>query len=219
MPRRFGPMALEAQWAIGLPVPQDFVLPPQWVKNVILDFYGISRVKPEQPMQLTSELISSLIGMSTGIADASMLYFEQEKKRANSKAASDILIREFALRVDAPLKEQVEKMDAAVSSLPPNSYKSTVKDLAAYTAARSEAIAAVACEDEGTISHELKYWLWVFWPQATTASSVPKLYQWIASLALVKCSDKLVEKICREIGFRVNRKNPKTRIPTKRKKQ
>ncbi len=219
MPKRFGPMALEVQWAIGLPVPQDFVPPPEWVKNVILDFCGISKVKPEQRTQLRSEYISSLIGTSTGIADASMLYFEQEKNSASSQAESDILIRKFASRVDAPLKELVEKLETAVSSLPPNSYKSTVKDLAVYTTARSEAIAAVACEDEGTISQKLKYWLWVFWPQTATASSVPKLYQWITGLGLIMCSDKLVEKICREIGFRATRMKPKKRIPTKRKKQ
>jgi hypothetical protein len=219
MPKRFGSMAIEAQWALGFPVPENFVTPPDWVKNVILDFNGIPRVKPDKPTQLTSEVISSLVGMSTGLAEAGTLFFAQEMARASSQSQSDTLIRELISRVDGPLKEQVGKLEAAISSLPPTSHKATVKDLAAYSSARSEAIASVASDEDATITKELTYWFWVLWPQVSTATSIPKVHQWITGTGLIHCSDKLVEKVCRELGFRATRKKRKKRIPTTRKKQ
>jgi hypothetical protein len=223
MSTRLKAMGPELLWALGAPQDDDFVTPPDWIKNLLLMEWQKATDGPEKSAPNTSHTIATLIGLGTGMADAARVFLAEEKEKIEANPLELTQGREFLERLSGPINSQIDNMAGLVTKFPNRAYKSKVADLAALSAAHSLGTAAVAdaaSEDsDSTITDELKFLFWIFWREIATATSVQKVHHWISSMGFIQCSPKLVEKLCREIGFRGSSRGRKKRIPTKRKKQ
>ena len=211
-PVRAVEMGEEAQWALGLPVRSDFNPPPDWVRNLIRQKHGVT----DEITKVTEEevliAVAQISGVGSAMAQGARLLFTETETDSEAE-------REFKIAVGNAMQPAIEGMETAFAKLPPNIYKGNTERFAAFAGGQAYIAKEMAAEarDEGsidTVTDELRSFLWLFWPEAKTATSVHALFEWLMVMKVIHCSEKLLEKVCRDIGYHASKRRRKKRIPT-----
>lgn len=211
-------MGEEAKWALGAPPEPNFVVPPPWVRRVVLLSFGIDPdaardTKPTAPLK-----ISKMLGSMVGLAEGAGIVFQPNAAASTEQPASLDEVK-LIQSLMAATKPHLEVMAGKVGIVRQEFGQKTAEQYAAFTAGQSEAAQVIAAEEKepgstSDMTHDLLGFLWMYWPEIPAAGSVQKLHQWITDLGYLHCSEELVEKVCRRAQLRLSKRGRKPGIPT-----
>jgi hypothetical protein len=188
----------EVLWAVGMETPPGFVAPPEWVKG------ALKRVFKETT--LISQQLEALRGPSPANAGrivGLMQGMGAELNTSAPEAGDDSIFRQMHAAHSAWFQEKTADFNRLVESTPKPTKQLTPVQIAEFCRGTSEGAEFVVdqASAETTTMTTLAYWMWLLWPEATTAKTRPALHAWFEQMDFPKCSFKTVEKLCREIGF------------------
>ena len=216
-PERIAELGNEAQWALGLTISPTFHPPPEWVRKLIREIYGANGAKRKLTEAEALVVVARVAGASSALAHGARLLFAESKSGdEDGGSASE---KQFKSSVRAAIQPAIENVESALTKLSPDIYKGNPDTFAAYTDAQAKVANEMAAESRDelpvdSLTEEVQHFLWTFWPEANTANSVHALYEWMMSMRIIHCSEKLLEKICGQIGFRASKRGRRKRIPT-----
>ncbi len=217
LPLRMTEVGEEISWAFGISPYSRKPEPPEWVRRTIRCFLGAPAVAPkDQPPPKLEDLVAAL-GMAKGMAAGGRVWANEPLDTTGIREDLQPAAVELKQKVLRVIQPQIQKVDDAVAKIPSTVIEKNHETLAAFTRGQSEGVEAISeQEDEGTITQQLLWFLWMFWPEIQTAKNVRELHEWIGHVGLVQCSMKLVEKVCGRVGLRPSQRGRKKRIPTTR---
>ncbi len=215
IPVRLVEMQMEAKWALGVPVNRGFHPPPDWVRKLIRQNIGVTSAKTKMTQEEALIAIAKISGAGSAMAQGARLLFTDTE---SSHEVGDQAEKRFKNAIGKVMQPAIEQMEDAFAKLPPEIYKGNAERFAAYTEAQAEIAKEMAAEakDEGiddTATEDVQHFIWIFWLEANTATSVHGLFSWMTDMRFIHCSEKLLEKICGQIGFRASKRGRKKRIP------
>lgn len=214
-PIRFVQMMPEAQWAFGLATSSDFCAPPDWVRKLIREIFGATEKPPKMGKEDFLRALAQLTGAGAAWAQGARLLLIDAESQDEKCSKEE---KEFNAAMGKVFQPAIENFEMSFEKMPSELYKGNADTFEAYTGAQAEIAKEIAAQARGessdSLTDDVQHFLWLFWLEANTATSVRGLFNWMEGLGLVHCSEKLLEKICRQIGFRASKRGRKKRIPT-----
>lgn len=204
LPLRLPSLQREFEWACGAPMAPGLTVPPPWVRYAIRRIWGITDEKAHSK-KFTREEVASAFGFAHGLLPASLAALNQPIEESDPKLAAKLeRFRKSTVNTTSPQWEGLSKVLAAV---PDSRFHGSLEEVAAFhrgQQAASEFVVTASdrSSENESLTDELLWFLWLFWPEVETAKSIAEIHQWLSRLRFVACSQKLLEKICTQIGLR-----------------
>ena len=213
---RWPHMMSEILWSTVADNP-DFNRPPLWVAKAV---EKAARPAVEQlrniPKLLLGQLPLGKAGEMAGELAAKGTFLENPGADVE---AAEKMVPELGRQRETALKIADQAFDKLAQSGSGNVRKLTVEETAAFLGGQGRGASAAAkeLETEETLSKTICMMMWLFWPTVETMGNRPNVHRWLDEALGIRCTLKLVEKVCDEIGFRpAKRGRPKN--PMGRKK-
>lgn len=213
IPHRLPQLLPEFAWACGARIAQGLPTPPPWVRYAIRRVWGIPDKKAHAG-SFTPEQIAELFGLARGLIPASQAALKQPIDDDDPELAGKLeRFRKEAVGVTTPQWKGLRK---ALAAFPESKFHGSIQEVVAFhrgqhIAAEFVAAASDHKAENDSLTEELLWFLWLFWPEVETAKSIAELHQWLSRLRFVACSQKLLEKICTQIGLRPSARGRKRR--------
>lgn len=206
----------ELAWASGHGPLPDGKARPEWFRKLMLRLAETSALDWVFRLQAKAAISPRDLGELTGCFEAFAAALAQPSEASLKEEAETPILktfREAMLKVSSP---RLEQLSAWLPKLPVAKTGEPAQQIASFYSGAASGAQKVETATT-TTTEDLLYWMWLFWPEVSTAKSREELHRWLTEMRFVSCSFKLVEKICREIGFR---SRPKQRSqPTQRQKR
>jgi len=214
---RFPYMMSELLWA-AIAGNREFQAPPPWVATAIDKFAGPSVEQIRNiPKLILGQMPFADAGEMTGSLAAASAFLENPgaEVEAAEKLAPGLTDQRIAM-----IKISSAALATIAPALPPNQAQLTAEQMGAFLAGQGRGATAIVSglAEEGSLTKQICMMMWLFWPSVQAIGNRPKLHQWIGGAIGIKCSRKLVEKICDELGFCPARRG-RPRNPTSPEKQ
>jgi len=186
---------------------------PEWFRNLVLCLTKTGAIRWAIDLEAKGPLSAEDLGELTGRlqAYAFVLGADDDGSATETESPSLKAFREGILKTAEP---GFEKVLASLPKLPLQKGGEPSERLAEVYRGAARGVHKVNTDDS-TTTDDLLYWMWLFWQEVSTARSREVLHRWITEMGFVSCSFKLVEKVCREIGFL----SKPSRQPTERRKR
>jgi hypothetical protein len=202
MPQRMAWMGNEASWAVGLRKLPRGHTPPLWVRRLICDLFDVPHARARPLKKITSVEVADLMGCLFGLVTGARVLFEHPIDTSEVRDDLKPVMVDFQKRMGDVARPQLELAGGALAQVSTKLYRNTPETETAFHAAQSNTINEVFSHKEEPVTDEVCFFLWCFWPEAKTATSVRELHEWLERLKIIHCGTKNFEKICRRIGFR-----------------
>jgi hypothetical protein len=201
---RFPEIDEEILWALGSKLPKGMARPPKWVKKCIwrLLFVNLAprKLRDVQVRKLQVMLAGAFDGLKNTVLAALENPTEEERRLEEVKPE----IRKLRLIARDGIKKILRKRDLpSVQAMRPADM--TVEDWNLYyeSSEAGSKIVTKAAEDEGGISENILWWMWIIWHRAEETKTRPALHRWISDdMRFVVCDFHIFEKVCRQIKYR-----------------
>jgi hypothetical protein len=186
----------ELLWAALRQTPK-FRTPPAWVAKAIgkciPDAMATMR---DLPRTLLGEIPLNRVGEIGGQLEVTEAFLKNPGPEVAAAEQITPGSQEMRERTVALIQRETDK-------LPATDPKLTASQTSEYLQGQASGAHAAAkeIESEDTQTQTICALLWYYWPEAMTAKSMPNLHAWLQQDFRVKCTLKLVEKICADIGF------------------
>lgn len=206
----------ELLWASGDAPPPDKKRRPEWLKCVVRHLakvYGLAGLVAGQ-----TTITPNALGQLAGLATAADLILNQPSAEVLAEESSSPPIKELRRVVAKATAKPGKIVRRLLTKMPVRGSTDAADNVTRYLQGTVEGMQR-ANTDTATLTDELCFWLWLFWPEADTAKTRKDLHQWLTDMKFVSCSFKLVEKVCRQIGFRSKASRTKKKQPTNRRKR
>ena len=213
-------MATEALWAFGFKIESDFVTPPNWVRRVILQRFGADPDRVGMDDKIDPVTVAKAFGELFGFAEGSAVALNANRVGSASPKSPQFTEETLRRSIADVARPHIEKFEDHAESVRKIFRGGSVEQYAVFVAQQNEAAQEIAAEERepgstSDMTHDLLYFLWLFWPEIPSAGSVHRLHQWISDLDYIHCSEELVEKVCRKAELRLSQRGRSKRIPTK----
>jgi hypothetical protein len=193
----------EIMWSVGAKLPKGKKRPPKWLKRCILKIFFGNKQIPKLTNDQFRKLVRYVAGAFEGLTkttEAALTYPTDEEKELERLKPE---IRELRLATRAGIKKMLKKKEiTAARSLRPTG-RNAEEWNAYFEGGQHGSTAVVEADAPSSISDEILWFMWIFWPEAEQAASREKLHAWInTDMQFVECDFKIFEKVCRQIRFR-----------------
>lgn len=197
-------MLVEASMALGKPAPRRYEPPPTWVLAAVRVVF-IGEAKLPAPPQLTAKdffrLLGSIIGMSKqweAVLTAPLPEEQELEKRFPVMTDARLRIRGLTAGAFRTTKKLARTLDRL--SLRPEWRRAFYRGL-------DEGAGEIVGPDdtlniESKIRTDICYFIWIYWPQVRLLGSARELHDFLRSFRQDDVSEKNLERVCREIGYR-----------------
>jgi hypothetical protein len=215
---RLPAMGEEAKWAFGGPVRPDFVVPPPWVRRVVLLSFGVDPDAPNTAEPADLLKISKMLGSMVGLAEGAEIVLRPNPAAPTS--SSGVLDEEkLKSRIAAAASPHLAKFAEQSGAVRQAFGQQSADQYAAFTAGQSEAAQGIAAEGKepgstSDMTHDLLTFLWTYWPEIPFTGSTKALHKWITDLGYIHCGHDLVRKVCGKVHLRLSKRGAKPRIAT-----
>lgn len=215
---RLPAMGEEAKWAFGAPVGPDFVVPPLWVRRVVLLSFGIDPEAAETEGPTDPLKISKMLGSLVGLAEGADIVLRPDA--AASTSPPNVLGEEkLKSSIAAAARPHLAKFAEQSGAVRQAFGQQSADQYAAFTAGLSEAAQSIAAEEKepgstSDMTHDLLTFLWTYWPEIPFTGSTQALHKWITDLGYIHCGHDLVRKVCGKVHLRLSKRGAKPRIAT-----
>ncbi len=187
-------MKFEALWAFGLPLPEGFKTPPDWVRNAIRMSSFFRNLAPI--LDAVNSPNAKDAGTLFGAGMTALSIIENVPDDAEFPGIADL--RNQVL-------ESIESDSDALRLPEVSPSKESPADLVGFFTglAVGGSIAKKHDENDPALSEELVYLFWLNWREIERLENRSKLAAWVQGQGFFSCSFKLLEKVCQRIELKL----------------
>ncbi len=218
-PARSLDLSDEISWARGSPVSREFIEPPPWVRPAVLRTLRGPMKSVLEFQSVPSSPSPELWGKAEGVLLAASALFAAPSTARRGDETKHPELRE--------LREKMGEVAGRISTTSRAGKRpkvlrpkiETLEDVQAHIAGTHAGALLVSEPGDAdfSLTDRLCFLLWLLWPEASTAKNRRELHAWIAELGVLTVGFRLVEKLCREIGFAPAKRGRPKNKPTSRR--